>query len=117
MEGEIHAGRPRGGIANARNRLARFEPGSSPATFLSGFTFIVAIDFDDQGNLYVLQHLDGPGAPQTGSLIRVAPDASRTTVISGLTRATAVQVGPHGAIYISHRGTSAGTGEVLRIQP
>lgn len=66
--------------------IFRVERGARPTAYLTGFTFIVAIEFDEDGNLYVLQHLDSPGAPGTGSLIRVAPDGTRATVISGLTR-------------------------------
>ena len=98
-------------------RIYRVVPGTAPEVYLSGFTFIVSLAFDSQGNLYVLQHQDGAGAPATGSLIRVAPDGSRTTVIGGLTRPTSVAIGPDGAIYISHRGISIGIGQVLRFEP
>ena len=53
----------------------------------------------------------------TGSLVRVATDGTRTTLIAGLTRPTGLALGPDGGIYISHRGTSVGSGEVLRIGP
>lgn len=95
----------------------RVEPGAVPEVFLSGFTFVVALAFDGEGNLYVLQHVDAAGGAATGSLIRVAPDGTRTTIIAGLVRATAVAVGADGAVYLSHRSTSVGTGEVLRIAP
>ena len=97
-------------------KIYRVVAGSAPEVFLTGFTFTIALAFDATGNLYVLQHLDGPGIP-TGSLVRVAPDGTRTTVIAGLVRPTGLAIGPDGAIYLSHRGISVGTGEVLRIQP
>jgi sugar lactone lactonase YvrE len=98
-------------------RIYRVVPGTAAEVFLTGFTFVISLAFDSQGNLYVLQHMDGAGAIATGSLIRVAPDRSRTTVIAGLIRPTSVAIGPDGAIYISHRGISVGIGEVLRIRP
>ena len=98
-------------------RIYRVVPGTAPEVFLTGFTFVISLAFDSQGNLYVLQHMDGAGAIATGSLIRVAPDGSRTTVIAGLIRPTSVAIGPDGAIYISHRGISVGIGEVLPIRP
>jgi hypothetical protein len=102
-------------VAGAAN-VYRIVPGATPEVFLTGFTFIVSLAFDAAQNLYVLQHLDGPGI-NTGSLVRVDTDGTRTTVIAGLTRPTGLAIGPDGAIYISHRGISVGTGEVLRIQP
>lgn len=98
-------------------KIYRIEAGSPPEVFLGGFTFVIAIAFDATGTLYVLQHVDGPGATATGSLVRVATDGTRTTLIAGLTRATGLAIGSDGGIYISHRGISVGTGEVLRIQP
>jgi sugar lactone lactonase YvrE len=95
-------------------KVYRFERGDEPRVFLTGFTFIVSLAFDTDGNLYVLQHSDGPTAADPGSLIRVAPDGTRTTLVTGLVRPTAVAIGPDGAIYISHRGISVGVGEVLR---
>lgn len=102
-------------VAGAAN-VYRVVTGSPPEVFLTGFTFIISLAFDAPGNLYVLQHLDGPGIP-TGSLVKVAPDGTRTPLIAGLTRPTGLAIGPDGAIYLSHRGTSVGTGEVLRVQP
>jgi sugar lactone lactonase YvrE len=95
----------------------RVVPGMAPTVAHTGFTFIISLAFDSSDNLYVLQHVDAGGGMATGSLIRVRPDGTRTTVIAGLVRATAVAIGDDGAIYISHRGTSVGTGEVLRIRP
>jgi len=66
----------------------------------------------------VLQHATGPVFfPGPGELIRVAPDGTRSLVAGGLTRPTSIVVGPDGEIYVSNRGTSIGTGEVLRIEP
>jgi hypothetical protein len=98
----------------------RFVPGSAREVYLTGFTWIVSMAFDDAGNLYVLQYSDGPNSSFPGSLLRVAPDGSRTTVVTGLHSPTGVTIGPDGAIYISHRGQKIpkeSLGEVLRFQP
>jgi hypothetical protein len=95
-------------------KIYRFEAGSAPQVYLTGFTFVISIAFDPSGNLYVLQHTNGPTANSNGSLIRVAPNGSRTTIVDGLVRPTSVAIGRDGALYISHRGISVGTGEVLR---
>ena len=103
-------------VAGGAN-VYRIVPGAAPEVFLGGFTFIIGLAFDATGTLYVLQHVDGAGGNATGSLVRVAEDGTRTTLIAGLTRPTGLAIGPDGRIYISHRGISAGTGEVLRIDP
>ena len=97
---------------------------------LTGFKAIIDLAFDEEGNLYVLQHATGPVQLMgPGILIRITPDAgqadvctryqagTRTTVLGGLTRPTSIAIGPDGALYVTNRGTSAGQGEVLRIEP
>jgi sugar lactone lactonase YvrE len=103
--------------AGAAN-IYRVVPGQAPAIAWSGFTTVIDIAIDADGNLYVLEHSTGPvffALP--GRLLKVAPDGTRTTVIDGLTRPGSVAVGPDGELYISNRSTSIGTGEVLRVQP
>jgi hypothetical protein len=85
-----------------------------------GFTTIIDITFDEEGNLYVLQY--------AGTLVRVTPDrdaeggvcaqyraGTRTTIVSGLSRPTSVAVGPDGALYVTNNGNLPDVGEVLRI--
>ena len=94
--------------------IYRVVPGEAPEVFLTGFTQIIDIAFDAEGNLDVLQI-----GPTTGILKRIAPDGTRTDVLSGapLLAPTSVVVGPDGALYVSNRGVFAGIGEVLRIEP
>jgi hypothetical protein len=102
------------GFAN----IYRVVPGQAPTVAWSGFTTVIDLAFDPDGNLYVLEHSTGPvffALP--GRLLKVAPDGTRTTVIDGLTRPGSVTVGPDGALYVSNRSISIGTGEVLRIEP
>ena len=119
-------------VAGAAN-IYRVEPGEAPRLFLasdaclSGFTTIIDIAFDEQGNLYVLQY--------AGTLVRVTPDrdqpggicaeyqaGTRTVVLGGpgqfqLSQPTSVAVGPDGALYVSNHGGSAAIGEVVRLEP
>jgi len=99
-------------------RIYRIVPGSAPEVFRSGFTTIIDIAFGSDGSLYVLEHSTGPvffALP--GDVVRVAPDGTRTTVASGLNRPTSIAIGDDGALYVSNFGTSAGIGQVLRIEP
>jgi len=122
-------------FVDGRANIYRVVPGDAPRefvigdAFLTGFKMIIDIAFDDQGNLYVVEH--ATGAVQQaglGVLIRVTPDKSqpdiaaqyqngtRQVILSGLNRPTSVAVGPDGALYIS-RGTMAVDGEVIRFEP
>jgi len=132
-------------FATGAARVYRVVPGHTPEVFLEGFTTIIDLAFGPDDSLYVLQHSSaGPFFASPGSLVRVAPDGTRTTVLEGLQRPTSVVlglVGKHDAegdddddgdghddddddddeegrevIYVSNKGTSAGIGEVLRIE-
>lgn len=99
--------------------IYRMERDGAPEVALTGFTFIVAIAFDEAGNLYVLQNSDGPSSAAPGSLVRVAPDGTRSTVVAGLERASGLAIGPDGGIYVSTipGKNYRGEGYVLRFEP
>lgn len=89
--------------------------------YASGFTNIIDIDFDQQGNLYVLEIakdglLAAQAGPPTGRLVRVASGTKAQTVIAsnGLVAPAGVLVGAD-AIYISNYGVFPGQGQIVRI--
>ena len=70
------------------------------------------------GSLYVLEHASGAtGFGGPGDIIRIQPNGTRSVVYQGLTRPGSIVIGSDQAIYVSNRGTSVGTGEVLKIEP
>ncbi len=85
-----------------------------------GFTQLIDLDFDDEGNLYALQHANQSGwkGNLDGSLIKIAPDGTSTTLLSGngLQSPAALTIGPDGAIYLINRGGLPRQGQVLRIE-
>ncbi|MBA3330230.1 MAG: ScyD/ScyE family protein [Actinobacteria bacterium] len=103
-------------FADGAARVYRVVPGQEPEVFLTGFKAIIDIAFGPDGSLYVLQYATGPtGLAPPGALVRVDPDGTRTTIASeGLIAPTSVVVGPE-SLYVSNRGSSAGSGEVVRI--
>jgi hypothetical protein len=122
-------------FTDTRANIYRVVPDEAPLLFrledacLTGFKAIIDMAFDTHGNLYALQHATGSTQLMgPGILIRVTPDESeadicaayqagtRTTVLSGLTRPTSIAIGADGALYVTNRGTTAGKGEVLRIE-
>lgn len=98
-------------------RVYRLLPDGTYEIAADGFTNIIDITFDAEGNLYVLEIaknslLNGID----GSLIRVAPDGTRTELASGgLVAPSSVAIGPDGGIYISNFGIFPGTGQVIRL--
>jgi sugar lactone lactonase YvrE len=79
----------------------RMEEGGTPQVYLAGFTWIIGLAFDGNGNLYVLQHSDGPLTNSGGSLTRVKPDGTREKVIEKLQRPGGLAIDADGAVYIS----------------
>ncbi len=101
-------------------RIFRIDRDGKPEVYAEGFTQIGDVEFDKQGNMYVLQIADQSlwKGKLDSSLIKVAPDGKRTTVVKageGLVAATALDIGPDGAIYITNKGITPGTGEVVKI--
>jgi hypothetical protein len=102
-------------------RIYRVVPGSLPTIYAQGFTNVIDLEFDPQGNLYVLEiDQNGLSTPMvTGRLARI--NASNQTVVTiastGLVMPGGMAIGPDGAIYVSNFSTAVGVGEVIRIQP
>jgi hypothetical protein len=106
-------------IAMGSSSVWRMEPGGVPQPYLTGFTWILALAFDADRNLYVLQHSDGATTAAPGSLVRVAPDGTRSLIVTGIPRPGGLAVDPGGAVYISMiPGTNyKAPGEVRRYTP
>lgn len=100
-------------------RIYRVVPGEAPQVYADGFTNVIDIAFEDDGNLLVLEIAKNSllsGDP-TGALIRLKPNGSRKTLVSeGLTMPTAVVIGDDDALYISNCGACAGDGQVIRLR-
>ena len=58
-------------IAGQAN-IWRLVPGRAPQIFCSGFSYIIDLDFDRHGNLYVLEHASGANGPFADPLHRPA---------------------------------------------
>ncbi len=96
----------------------RVEPGKDPQVYAEGFTNILDLAFDDDGNLYVLEMAANgllSGDP-TGAITRIAPGGQRTHIAGqGLIMPTDMTIGPDGALYVVNISVSPATGEVVRI--
>jgi hypothetical protein len=118
-DGAYYVGELTGGpFIPGEAKVWRVVPGRAPEVYCSGFSFIIDLDFDRSGNLYVLEHASGPGGPFAGTpgrLLRVGRDCSTTPVVTGLPAPTSVAIGPDGDAYLSIFGTSAAIGQVVRV--
>lgn len=99
-------------------------------TIADGFTQLTGAAYDEEGNLFVLQHINNSEWKEiqqggvitgdiSGSIIKIAKDGTRTTVWkgNGLEAASGLTFGPDGFLYTSNRARLAGTGQILKIDP
>lgn len=94
--------------------------GGEPVPVATGFTNIIDIAFDADGNLYVAE-ISANGllsGDNTGAVIRLAADGTRSVIAAaGLTRPGGIAVGPDGDLYVSNCGDCVEDGTVVRIDP
>lgn len=104
-------------------RIHRIGEDGEVELFAEGFNYITDIQFDEDGNLLVLQFSDAPQfegdfANLASSVIQLAPDGTRTTLIApgeGLRSADGLTIGPDGQIYIANAAIGPGNGEIVRV--
>jgi glucose/arabinose dehydrogenase len=105
----------------ARVYVVRDTANARPEVFADGFTNIIDVTTDKDGNLYVLEIArDGLLAADenspTGRLTRISADGERTVLMTdGLVAPTGLAIGHDNALYVSNYGVFAGSGEVIRI--
>lgn len=105
--------------AGAANVYRVPAQGGTPEVFASGFTNIIDLAFDSDGNLYVLQ-IDSDsillGEPVgLGGLIRVGLDGTRATLARDLLVPAGMAIARDGTIYVTTMGVFPGDGQVIRI--
>lgn len=104
-------------------RIHRISPEGELEVFADGFNYITDIQFDDDGNLYVLQFSDVPQfeadfANLRSSLVKLTPEGDRTTVVEpgeGLRSADGLAFGPGGEIYVANGAIGPGNGEIVEV--
>ncbi len=102
----------------------RFDPSTEELSIaFTGFTNVIDLTFDEDGNLFVLQlttnGLASQTGPGTGQLIKIDPaTGERTTIAStGLAFPGSVLAGPDGVLYVSNHTNAPTGGQVLRLSP
>ena len=110
-------------IVPGSSNVYKLNPRTGEITvFASGFTTIEGIDFDQDGNLYVLESMTNAGLPMpseagSGTIVRVKRWGGTETVLTGLSFPSAMIFGPDGKLYVSNLGYAVppGVGEILQI--
>jgi hypothetical protein len=106
-------------IVDGTQSIYKVTPEGVVSVFATGFTTVLGIDFDRDGNMYVLEsaRMHSPESPGSGRVIRVTPLNERSVVVAGLINPTALVIGPDRYLYVSNRGYGPGAiggGEVVR---
>ena len=100
-------------------RIFRIDPDGKTSIYADGFTQLIDLEFDAQGNLYALQYANQSAwkGNLDGSVIEIAPDGTRTTLLSGdgLVSPSSLAVSPDGAVYVTNASDRPGASQVLRI--
>lgn len=92
--------------------------GGTPEVVAEGFTNIIDIAIGPDGSAYVLEYdadgILGPG--DVGRLTKIGPFGFRTELAAGLlVHPGRMAIGPNNSIYVVVNSSSAGTGQVVRI--
>jgi hypothetical protein len=111
-------------IVPGSSNVYKLNPRNGEITvFASGFTTIEGIDFDNKGDLYVLESMTNAGFPMpseagSGTIVRVNRSGGVDTVLTGLSFPSAMIFGPDGKLYVSNLGYAAppGVGEIWQIE-
>jgi len=111
-------------IVPGSSNVYKLNPRTGKITvFASGFTTVEGIDFDQKGDLYVLDSMTNPGLPMpteagSGTIVRVNRWGGTDTVLTGLSFPSAMIFGPDGKLYVSNLGYAAppGVGEIWQIE-
>lgn len=88
----------------------------------TGFTNLVDVAHDEDGNLYVaeLSHGGLLTEQQDPRIIQVRPDGTRKTILNAAElqgAPTGLEVGPDGQLYVSLGLAAPGEGRVIRVDP
>ena len=103
-------------VQGAANVFRVSAGGGTPRIVADGFTNVIDLAFDRDGQLLVLE-LSASGLLNgvSGRLSRVVDGTAQTILDEGLIAPAGLLVGPDGDIFVSNFGVMAGIGQVLLI--
>ncbi|MDB5277438.1 MAG: ScyD/ScyE family protein [Ferruginibacter sp.] len=108
-------------VVPGSSSIYKITPAGNVSVFATGFTTVLGVAIDKNGNLYVLENttVSGMGpTPNTGKIIRVDHSGNREEIATGLNLPTAMTFGPDGKLYVSNVGfgpAAIGGGQILQV--
>lgn len=111
-------------------RILRIVPGEEPEVYATGFTSINGLEFDSQGNLYVLEYSVNSlfTVPETfaSAVTKISPDGSREIIVEadeGLEAANGIAIDSNDNVFLVNKSTNNineitnnGEGQVIQIK-
>ncbi len=97
-------------------RVWRVTADGEASVYAEGFTNIVDLAFDSEGNLFVLELAKNSllSGDVTSAVVQMTEDGGQIEVASaGLTFATGLAIGPDDTFYVSNFGVMPGMGQVV----
>ncbi len=95
-------------------------PDGEQSVYADGFTNILGVSFDENGNLYVVEMFENGllSGDTAGAVWMVTPSGERMKITDGgVVAATGIVVGDDGTIYVSNFGVMPGMGQVIKLPP
>ena len=107
-------------IVEGSSKIWKVSPSGQAEVWATGFTTILGLAFDKEGNLYVLENTVGAQfpTPGLGRIVRVNQSGQKQVIVTGLSLPTGLTYGPDGNLYVSNVGfgpTGIGGGQVLKV--
>jgi len=110
-------------IAEGSSSIYKISQEGKIKVWATGFTTVLGLVFDEQGNLYVLENTTGVGnlfpTPGTGRIVRIDEDGKRKVIVKGLALPTGMTLGRDGYLYVSNLGfgppPQAQAGQILKV--
>ena len=95
-------------ITEGSSKILKITPFGQVTTFATGFTTVLALAFDHEERLYVLENTTGTGnfspTPDTGKILRIDHRGRVEEIASSLSLPTAMTFGVDGNLYVSNLG-------------
>jgi hypothetical protein len=108
-------------IVEGSSNIYKITPKGEIEVIAKGFSTILGLDVDKEGNFYVLENTVGAPfpTPELGRITMVSKSGEKKVIASGLSLATGLTIGPDGNLYVSNVGfgpAAIGGGQIIKVE-